>query len=191
MRVVIEPHNPIWITRFNEVKNSLAAILEGVPIIGIEHVGSTSVPDLPAKPVLDIDIVIDAENIAAARKVLVSRGYTDLGEVGIADRYAFRQPGFKHGDGSNGTALANGIMRMNTYVVLEGSLALRNHRDLKRVLLEDAGLRKEYGDVKLALAKTEFSNVDEYCDAKDEIILKILRRASWSEKDLGELKEKS
>jgi GrpB-like predicted nucleotidyltransferase (UPF0157 family) len=52
MKVAIEPHNPAWSLKFNHVRTDLEKILKHIPILSIEHVGSTSIPGLPAKPVL-------------------------------------------------------------------------------------------------------------------------------------------
>ncbi|KAH6672518.1 putative UPF0157 protein YqkA [Halenospora varia] len=190
MKVVVEPHNPAWLAHFKEIKNNLTTILEGVPIVSIQHVGSTSVPGLPAKPVLDIDIIVTAENVSPAREALVRGGYTDLGDMGIEDRYAFRQPGYQRHEAAYGPGASDRGMRMNTYVVIDGCLALRNHQDVQRVLLEDEGLREEYGAAKLQLAEKEVENIDEYCNGKDQILEKILRKAGWKEGDIhGDRKE--
>lgn len=187
MAVVIEPHNPLWATLFTQTKENLSLLLKDVPITSIEHVGSTSVPDLPAKPVLDISIIVPAQHIPAARAAMSAGGYIDLGELGVPKRYVFRQPGFAVGDQATGKTLPEGEMRRNTYVVEEGCLSLRNHLDVKRVLIEDEGpLRREYGDVKIALA-AKARDVNEYCEGKNEVVLKILRRAGWSEEEIREV----
>ena len=80
-------------------------------------------------------------------------------------------------------------MRRNTYVILEGTIALKNHRDLKRMLLEDAALREEYEDVKMHLAGRELQDIDEYCRGKNEILLKILKSAGWNEEELEEVRK--
>ncbi|HEU5416614.1 MAG TPA: GrpB family protein, partial [Streptosporangiaceae bacterium] len=62
-----------WPARFELLRREYAAAMAaaGVPVLAIEHVGSTSVPGLAAKPVIDCDIVVAEENVAAASKVLV------------------------------------------------------------------------------------------------------------------------
>ncbi|KAG9238197.1 putative UPF0157 protein YqkA [Amylocarpus encephaloides] len=191
MSVVVEPHSPIWSTHFSTVKFQLENILRDAPVISIDHVGSTSIPGLPAKPVLDIDIIVSEASLPLARAALIAGGYTDLGDLGIAHRYAFREPGRSVRDTALGThedVKSEGIgMRMNTYVVLEGCLQLRNHLDVKRVLLEDEGLRREYGDTKLGLAAKDV-HIEEYLHGKNEVVLKILRRAGWTDEELGVVK---
>jgi GrpB-like predicted nucleotidyltransferase (UPF0157 family) len=66
--------------------------------------------------------------------------------------------------------------------MIEGNSALRNHLDSKRVLLEDAELREEYGKFKLELAEREWgSNIGGYVFAKNPIMKKILGKAGWYE----------
>lgn len=189
MKVVIEPHNPAWEAEFARVRDDLHKILEDVPILSIEHVGSTSIPGLSAKPVLDIDIVVTPDTLAATRAALIAAGYVDFGEMGVPGRVAFRQPGHEHSQAATGLIDNSSAMRRNTYVILEGSAALKNHRDLKRVLMQDVALRKEYGDVKQHLAAREVQDVDEYCRGKNEILLKILKGAGWNEEELEEVRK--
>ncbi len=191
MKVTIQPYNPAWEAEFLKARDDLYLILKDVPILSIEHVGSTSVPGLPAKPVLDIDIVATREHLPAISAAMVSAGYTDLGELGIPDRFVFRQPGYKPSDVATGELEETMAMRRNTYVLLDGSLSWKNHRDLKKVLLENAALRNEYGELKKRLAEIEFPDVDEYCRAKNEILLKILRSAGWSEEELEEVRKQN
>lgn len=63
-----------------------------VPIRAIEHVGSTAVEGLTAKPVIDCDIVVDERFVGAASAVLVDLGFTARGDLGISSRWAFDEP---------------------------------------------------------------------------------------------------
>jgi GrpB-like predicted nucleotidyltransferase (UPF0157 family) len=187
-KVQVVPHDPLWSIYFSTVKVKLTETLKDVPIVAIEHVGSTSIPTLPAKPVLDIDIIVSAENLEKARKRLVEVGYTDLGELGIQGRWAMREPGYDVDDYADGGNAKKGGgagigMRMNTYVVLEGCLQLRNHLDVKRMLLENEHLRLEYGDVKKGLVQRGVG-IEDYAKGKTEVISGILGVAGWSEEDL-------
>jgi GrpB-like predicted nucleotidyltransferase (UPF0157 family) len=96
MGIVIEPHKQGGrpSSRKFEIID-LQEILKGIPILSIEHVGSTSIPGLVAKPVLDIDIVVTPETLPATRAAMASAGYTDLGERGVPDRYSSLQPGYE------------------------------------------------------------------------------------------------
>ena len=88
--IVIEDFNPHWSITFERIRLELAAAL-GNLALRIEHVGSTAVPGLPAKPIIDIDVVIDTESdLSAATDRLTLIGYTYEGDLGIPRRYAFR-----------------------------------------------------------------------------------------------------
>lgn len=99
--------------------------------------------------------------------------------MGVPGRVAFRQPVETRGK----------EMRRNTYVVLDECLSLRNHLDLKKVLLTDEVLREEYGAVKRRVVEGGVKDVDEYCRRKDAVIWKILKKARWSEEELDEIRK--
>src|SRR5258708_39430665 len=96
----------------------------GVAIVAIEHVGSTSVPGLAAKPIIDCDLIVSGADVSAASSVLVSLGFTPLGELGIPQRWAFKEPARLAGT--------------NTYVIVDGCLSLRNHLAVRDVLRANA-----------------------------------------------------
>lgn len=183
MKVEIQPYNPEWPITFREIRSKLQQILADVSIISIEHVGSASIPHLRAKPVIDIDIIIQPASLPAARSALSDSGYTDCGEMNVPGRFAFREPGYGRYDAAHGLG-GNGELRHNTYLIIEGCPALRNHLDAKRILIEDENLREEYSAAKGRLAEGEFEDIGQYACAKTDILCKILRRAGWSEEDL-------
>lgn len=183
MKVEIQPYNPDWAIKFQAMKGELQNILADIPIVSIEHVGSTSVPSLRAKPVIDIDIIIQPSSLAPARSAMIKAGYMDCGEMNIPGRYVFREPGYGRFEAAHGLG-RNGEPRRNTYLIIEGCLSLRNHLDIRRILMEDEKLREEYSAVKLSLVGREFENIGEYARGKTEVLFKILRKAGWSEEDL-------
>ena len=191
MKVTLEPYNPSWATKFHGIKQTLESILSDIPIQSIEHVGSTSIPfpNFLAKPVLDIDIIVPPASLSSARAALVKAGYFDCGEMNVPGRFAFRQPGYGQKDAAFGHGDAGGEMRMNSYVMVEGCTALRNHLDVKKVLMEDEALRGEYVGRKRELAKKDIASIGEYATAKTEILCKILRKAGWKEEELEPVKD--
>ncbi|KAE8445708.1 hypothetical protein EG329_012887 [Mollisiaceae sp. DMI_Dod_QoI] len=193
MKILLEEYDPAWAVEFARVRDHLFLILKDVSIRTIEHVGSTSVPGLIAKPVLDIDIIVSPQDLDAARAALVSAGYVDIGEYGVPGRWAFRQPGFvlnaKDGSQTMRDDTKETEMRRNVYVVLDGCVSLKNHLDLKRMLLEDAELRDEYGEVKKAIVARGVDSTLEYCKRKTEVLIKILKRAGWKEYELEEVRK--
>lgn len=176
MRVVVEEYNPAWAQQFQELKGGLEAILQGVEYVSIEHVGSTSVPGLAAKPILDIDIVIKTPaHLEAVRQALVEKGkYAYMGEWGVPDRHAFRND--------------KEVPRRNLYVCPQGSQNLRNHIMVRDICRRDPTIRDAYGRKKVELAQQEWSSLDEYCEAKNEILLYMLEQAGMSKDELTEIR---
>lgn len=193
MKILLEQHNPVWAVEFARVRDDLLVTFKDIPICSIEHVGSTSIPGLVAKPVLDIDIIISPTSLDAARATLVSAGYVDIGEYGVPGRWAFRQPGFilnaKDGSGSIRDDTGEKEMRRNVYVILDGCVSLRNHLDLKMMLLEHDELREEYGKVKREIVTGGVGSTLEYCQKKTAVLVNILRRAGWDETGLEEVRK--
>jgi GrpB-like predicted nucleotidyltransferase (UPF0157 family) len=83
--IAVTEYDPSWPQRFERQRSEYADAMAaaGVQVLAIEHVGSTSVPGLAAKPVIDIDIVVAEEQVAAASQVLIELGFEPEGELGI------------------------------------------------------------------------------------------------------------
>ena len=85
--MVIEQYNEDWIKHFNEIKNILENNL--TKIIKIEHVGSTAIIGMYAKPIIDVDIVIKNNDFEKTKEELELIGYLYEGNLGIIGREAF------------------------------------------------------------------------------------------------------
>jgi GrpB-like predicted nucleotidyltransferase (UPF0157 family) len=159
--ITVVDYDAAWPGRFEGLRAEYAAAMAaaGIPVVAIEHVGSTSVPGLAAKPIIDVDIVVQAADVTAASGVLISLGFTPLGDLGIPQRWAFRAPAR--------------LAQTNTYVIVEGCLSLRNHLAVRDVLRADQGLRDEYAAMKKQ-AGARLDNIDDYLAAKNDIVQKIL-----------------
>ena len=70
--IVVLPYDEKWAQAFLDIKTELDAVLGGLPI-SIEHVGSTSVQGLAAKPIIDIDVVVRRTDVGAAIKALATK----------------------------------------------------------------------------------------------------------------------
>ena len=151
-----------WPARFELLRQRYERALAGVAILGIEHVGSTSVPGLAAKPVIDIDIVVSADHAPSAIEAIERVGFRSLGERGIPDRWALQAP--------------SDLPRTNTYVVTDGSLALRNHLAVRDQLRRDVVLRDEYAALKRAIAAS-VHDIDEYVEKKSSFLSVVLAQA--------------
>ena len=165
--IVIEDYDPHWPEQFEVLRAQIAAVLRPLAA-AIEHVGSTAVPGLAAKPIIDIDVLLrSAADLPEAITRLAILGYQHRGDLGVPGREAFRPP-------------ANDVAS-HLYVCAPECLeyarhiALRNHL---RMYPEDAC---GYERLKRALA-VEFRNDREaYNQAKTEFVEKVLRRAATME----------
>lgn len=88
--ITVVPHRPEWEHQFRAVADALAIILAPLQVAAIEHVGSTSVRGLPAKPVLDIDVIVHRATMTPATSALERAGYVHCGDLGMTDREASR-----------------------------------------------------------------------------------------------------
>ena len=174
IKVSVKQYNPKWVSDFQAIKLELEEALAQVTYISIEHVGSTSVPGLPAKPIIDIDIVVTRANLHQAIAACEAVGYENLGQRNIPDRYSMR---------ANNRKPAR-----NLYVCVEGCLSVKNHLAVRTLLRSNEDLRKEYGEFKLDLAKKSWDSIDEYCEAKGPMINKILEESGLDKRDLAEIR---
>jgi len=138
MAIEVVAYSPEWPVQFERVAGDLTAALTSVPGATVEHVGSTSVPGLAAKPILDIDVLVDPRYATDAIAALARIGYVHRGDLGVVGREAFDAP--------------DDEPRRNVYVCQAGTLNVRNHLAVRDVLRRREDLRDEYAAVKLALA---------------------------------------
>lgn len=170
MRVVIAPYDPRWRADFERIREELSSALIGVDVLAVEHVGSTSVPGLPAKPVIDIDVVVGPAALPHAIEALELAGYAYEGDRGVPDRHAFRAPDDRPG--------------RHVYVCLAGCLALRNHLAVRETLRSDPELRDEYARVKRAVAERDLETMDDYVAGKNAVLQRILEASGLSPEEL-------
>ena len=162
-------YDPLWADQFEQLKRWYVEMLVGLPLLDVEHVGSTSVPGLAAKPIIDVDVVVHRDEVSHAILAFEKHGHMCRGDLGITDRYAFE--------------IANPPFATNTYVIVEGSVALKNHLTLRRVLRESPELRQEYSVIKRQLA-WNLEDPHAYSTAKSGIIQKILKYGGMDDDSL-------
>ncbi|WP_109208620.1 MULTISPECIES: GrpB family protein [Microbacterium] len=158
--ITVVPYSPDWPKQFARVAADLQRTLERVPILSIEHVGSTSVPGLAAKPIIDIDIVVERQNVPEAIAALVGTGYVHRGNLGVTDRESLAAP--------------DDEPRRNVYVCVAGTLHLRNHLAVRKILRERDDLRDRYGAVKTQLAREPSMDIETYLALKSPILQEVL-----------------
>jgi len=170
--IIVVDDDPDWPRQFEALRAVNARALGDVAL-AIEHVGSTAVPGLAAKPIIDLDVVVAPGQVGTAIDRLSAIGYEHKGDLGVAGREAMRHP--------------SGSRRHHLYVCAEGNLALANHLAVRDFLRADAAAARAYGELKRRLAFRFADDVDGYVDGKTAFILDILRRRGFAERDLAEI----
>ena len=134
-RVVVEKWNPQWKDEYEKIVASLGKDII-YNSIKIEHVGSTSVEGLSAKPVIDLDIVIEKDKFAIIKELLNKKGYEHEGDLGIEGREAFSYSGKEE------------LMTHHLYVCPKDSKELFKHITFRNFLKNNPALAAEYSKVK-------------------------------------------
>jgi GrpB-like predicted nucleotidyltransferase (UPF0157 family) len=174
--VEVLPHNPEWKRWFEELRRPIWDLLNDL-IIDIVHIGSTSIRRMSAKPIIDIDIVIDNWDIFPELvKRLESHGYEHVGDMDITNREVFKHntPNYPH----------------HLYVCHEDSTAYQNHILLRKHLLENPEDFNRYKELKTRLARTVDKRED-YWSSKTELILEFLEKEGCLKKRLKKSEKKT
>ncbi|EMR73282.1 hypothetical protein MCGE09_00647, partial [Thaumarchaeota archaeon SCGC AB-539-E09] len=166
--------NPVWKEWFTELEKIIRPHISDVAIDFV-HVGSTSIPGMDSKPIIDIDIVIDSfDKFDEIKSRLTRIGYYPRGNLGIEGREMFGQenePKYAH----------------NLYVCIADSTAYKNHVLLKKHLTENPEAFRRYRKLKLQLAASCL-DIDSYTQKKTLLIIELLRKEGLSAKELKEIK---
>ncbi|WP_337912556.1 GrpB family protein [Paenibacillus arenosi] len=168
--VVIEEYNEEWPKAFHIIESILSKKLNDLAL-RIEHVGSTSVPRLAAKPIIDVDVVIESmEHLPEVIKKLDELGYVHEGDLGIKNREAFaRKDGY--------VPYSNeGMVKQehHLYVCNRESEELKRHILFREILRKYPLLVTEYTNVKNQLSHTFRNNRTAYTEGKTEFITRIM-----------------
>lgn len=161
-RIEVAAYDSAWPRQFEREAAALRRVL-GDRILELEHVGSTSVPGLAAKPILDIDLVVsDSTDEEAYVPALEAAGYV----------LTIREPHWHEH-----RMLRRSNPEVNLHVWSVGSPEAARHKIFRDWLRSHEDDRELYGSHKRAIAEQEFQYMHEYNNAKAEVIRQILARA--------------
>lgn len=168
--VEVRAYDPDWPQQFAQIHSLIWPAVHHVAL-GLEHVGSTAVPGLAAKPVIDACLVVSSrDDMPSIVSALAAIGYRHRGDLGIPDREAFRAP--------------DGLPRHHLYASHRGSLSCRNHLGLRDLLRADPVLAQAYGELKQQLARQHADDMTRYVAGKTDFILSALRRVGLADEEL-------
>jgi GrpB-like predicted nucleotidyltransferase (UPF0157 family)/chloramphenicol 3-O-phosphotransferase len=161
--LVVADYDDEWPVDFERLARPVS---QAVAELGaqVEHVGSTAVPGLAAKPIIDIDVVVrSAADVPTAIEQLRSLGYVYQGDKGIRGREAFLWP--------------SGTRAHHLYVVVRGSPPHVDHVDFRDYLRDHPEVAREYSSLKKRLAQEHRDDSLAYMHAKTDFVTRALRAA--------------
>ncbi|MCE6997582.1 GrpB family protein [Saccharothrix sp. S26] len=161
-RVVLVEYDPAWPGLYEREAARIRAVLGGV-VVGLAHVGSTSVPGLAAKPIVDVVLTVaDSADEGSYVPALEAAGYVlRIREPGWLEHRMFKGP--------------DTDVNLHVFTAGEPEVArMLAFRDRLRVSEED---RRLYEGVKRGLAARDWEYLQQYADAKAEVVADILGRA--------------
>lgn len=161
-QIVLVPHDPRWLTAAAEECRRIAQAC-GAAILRVEHIGSTAVPGLIAKPVLDLMPLLKRfEDGFACVAPMRALGYWYAGDFGIPDRHLFIK-------GSPRTHHA--------HMLVEGAIEARRHLAVRDVLRGNPQAVEQYAALKRYLAPRFGDDREEYANAKTAFMRTLFDQA--------------
>ncbi len=161
--ITVERYNEVWVELYNLEADALRSVLDD-EIVEIHHIGSTSIPGMAAKPVIDLMISVkNIEAIDAYDHAMESLGYTVKGSFGIEGRRFYLKGVY---DRSH-----------HVHIFQQGNSELKRHLDFRDFMLAHPEEVENYSYLKLELSKTFKNDVEAYIGGKHDYIQNIDRRA--------------
>ena len=171
--LIVLPYDPNWINEFEKIRDYLTEQI-GDLVIEIKHVGSTSVPGLCAKPIIDIVAIMESYKVFP---LIVSRlervGFMHEGDLGVKEREAFKR------------LIPDDFMDYHFYVCPRDSNEFRRQIRFRNALLKNPQFAEEYGKLKIRLIGEVNGDRALYTNSKADFVLDIMNRVN----DDGELKD--
>ena len=168
--IVLAAHSTAWAEAFAREASAISNALSGLSI-ELHHIGSTAIPGIVAKPVIDmLGIVPAVEELDARAPRLAALGYEVMGEFGIPGRRYFRKNA------------QDGVRTHQLHAFGVGSPEIQRHLDFRDYLRAFPAEARAYAALKQELAKLCGSDAA-YSDGKTEFIRAVERRAAtWRQR---------
>ncbi len=158
--VELVPYNPEWSQLADQETKRILENLS-IPVIGIYHIGSTSVPGIKAKPILDFVLEVEnLEDVIENVELFKKLGYSSKGEFGIPGRQFF-------------TKDTNGDRTHHLHVFQQGHPDIERHLVFRDYLRANPDAAREYERLKEELARRFPKASGSYTEAKSEFILSM------------------
>lgn len=159
-------HKPSWRDEFELEAVRIAGAL-GENVVAVHHIGSTAIPNIFAKPVIDVLVEVnDLSAIEERASLMEALGYEEMGEFGIAGRRYFRKDD------------AKGTRTHQVHVFEAASAQAIRHLAFRDYMIAHPEEAQKYSELKKKLADEHPNDPDSYMDGKDGFIKEIDRRAN-------------
>jgi GrpB-like predicted nucleotidyltransferase (UPF0157 family) len=161
--LVIQKYDPQWPILFEELRVKFSELLGNMASV-IEHVGSTSVPGLAAKPIIDLAVLLaSADYLPETIRRLATLGYEHEGDLGITGREAFSTP--------------PNLFAHHLYVCLPNCEEFRREILLRKYLRSHPAEASAYGNLKWDLFARFANDLAAYIQGKDDFVKQLVQRA--------------
>ncbi len=165
--VTVVPYNPAWKSEFQRIKTMITDCA-GDLIISVDHVGSTAIEGLAAKPIIDIDVVIESYNIFHLVKDRLSLiGFEHEGNLGVEGREAFKR------------TFIDDFMPYHMYVCPKDGKGHLEHVAFRDYLSCHPEDMQAYGQLKMKLAEQYKTDISSYLNEKHDFVLNILNKCLY------------
>lgn len=165
MFVEVVPYNPQWKKAFDAESQRITTVL-AENIVFVHHIGSTAIPGIYAKPV--IDFLIEVKNIDLITKqtpAMEKLGYEAMGEFGLIGRRYFRQ------ENPPGTRIHH------VHIYATNSPEIERHLAFRDYMIAHPQNAEQYSQLKQKLAQKYPYDIESYMDGKDEFITRMEQKA--------------
>ncbi|WP_299971809.1 GrpB family protein [uncultured Roseobacter sp.] len=171
MVAFVVPHDPRWKMAFEDEAKAIKHAFANAPV-DVHHIGSTAIPGILAKPIIDLlGIVATLADADAKASALESLGFEAMGAYGIAGRRYFRKTD------------SNGIRTHHLHVFEQGSQHVERHFAFRDYLIAHPAVAQEYSSLKERLTQSDAPTWDAYLDGKDPFISRVEPQAvDWYRK---------
>ena len=170
--ITVVPYDNRWAEEFRKEARAISEVLSK-EIVQIHHIGSTAVPGLRAKPVIDVLLEVkDVLALDAYNAEMTALGYVPKGEFGIPGRRFYLKGLYDR---------THHIHAFNS-----GSSDAKRHIAFRDYLIAHPAAAREYGDLKARCADQCDNDNDRYCDGKHEFVQKLEKKAvAWMKRQRG------
>lgn len=162
--IVVEPYNKKWKAKFKSEKHKLEKVFNDI-IVDIHHIGSTAIPGIKAKPVIDIMVVVkDIDKVDSFNNAMKTLGYEPKGEFGIENRRFFQK-----GDNNR---------THHVHIFQQGNKEIKRHLNFRDYMRAHPQKAHKYSNLKETLADKYSHDINKYIEGKNDFIAEIDNKAA-------------